>query len=90
MKDGACIPIVHCKMTETAIMADCYATDRAGVWRVAASEKQVPMSPMSCLEISSSNKVVLFNHTLPLRTNGMAMETLEEWTNLNPGGGCQD
>jgi hypothetical protein len=77
-------------MTETAIRADCDATGRAGVWRVAASEKQVPMSPMSCLEISSSNKVVLFNHTLPLRTNGMAMETLEEWTNLNPGGGCQD
>ncbi len=51
IRDGARFPIVRCKMTETAMRADCDATGRIGVWRVTPSEKQVPMSPMSCLEI---------------------------------------
>jgi hypothetical protein len=46
------------------------------------------MSPMSCLEVPSSNKVVLFNHTLPLTTDGMAVKTLEERINYGLGGGC--
>jgi hypothetical protein len=88
MRDGARFPIVPCNMTETAMRADCDATGGTGQWRVTAFEKHVPMSPMNCLEISSSNKVVLFNRTVTLTANGMAVETLEERINYGSGGGC--
>jgi hypothetical protein len=45
---------------------------------------------MNCLEVSSSGRVILFKHTLPLRTDGVPTETLEERINLNPGGSCTD
>ncbi len=43
-------------------------------WRVVASEKQVPIGPMNCMEISVSRKVTLFNRTITLTTKGTAMD----------------
>jgi hypothetical protein len=38
MRDGARFPIVHCKMTETAMRADFDATGGMGAWKVTAFE----------------------------------------------------
>jgi hypothetical protein len=81
MRDGACFPVIRCKMTETTMRADCNAAGRAGPWKVIVSEKQVPIGPMSCLEISISRKVVLFNCTMTLTAKGTSMEILEERVN---------
>jgi hypothetical protein len=88
MRDGARLTIVHCKMTETAVRADCDVKGRMGVWKVIASEKQVPISPMNWLKMLSSGRVNLFNHTQQLRADDMATETLEERINLSPEGSC--
>jgi hypothetical protein len=55
-------------------------------------EKLVPICPRSCMEISTSRRVTLFNRTMILAENGTAMETLEERVNCGlkgqrPNGG---
>jgi hypothetical protein len=55
-------------------------------------EKLVPISPRSCMEISASRRVTLFNRMMVLAENGMATETSEERVNCglkgqSPNGG---
>jgi hypothetical protein len=88
MRDGARFPVIRCKMTETTMRADCDAVGRVRPWRVVASEKQIPIGPMSCMEISVSRKVTLFNRTITLTTKGTAMDILEERINYGPKGNC--
>ncbi len=78
MRDKAQFPIVHCKMTETVMQANCGPKDDLGPWRMIAVEKLIPISPLDCLNISESGKVALFGHTVTLTRNGTGMRTLEE------------
>jgi hypothetical protein len=88
MRDGARFPVICCKMTETTMRADCDVTGRVGPWKVTTSEKQVPIGPMSCLEMLISREVVLFNRTMTLTAKGTAMEVLEERINYSSKGNC--
>ncbi len=81
MRDAAQFPVARSKMTKTVMRADCRIAGETGPWRVIAFEKQVPIGPVSCLEISSSSKVILFYRTLSLTAIGTATETLEERIN---------
>jgi hypothetical protein len=54
MRDGAQFPVVHCKMTETVMQADCGTRGELGPWRMIAIEKLVPISPRDCLNISDT------------------------------------
>ncbi len=83
MRDGAQFPVVHCKMTETVMQADCGPRGEVGPWRMIAIEKLVPISPRECLNISESGKAVLFDRTVTLTRNGTAMKTLEERVNCD-------
>ena len=78
MRDGAQFPVIHCKMTETVMQADCGTRGELGPWRMIAIEKLVPISPRDCLNILDSGKTTLFNRAVTLTRNGIAIETLEE------------
>ncbi len=45
MRDKAQFPIIHCKMTETVMQANCGARGDVGPWKVIAIEKLIPISP---------------------------------------------
>jgi hypothetical protein len=90
MRDRARFPVAHCKLTETALRMDCKMTGRTKAWQVITLKKLIPMSPVNCLEISSSGRAVLFNRTLQVGTDGIAGETQEEKVNLSPVGDCPD
>jgi hypothetical protein len=83
MRDEAQFPVIHCKMTETVMQADCGTRGELGPWRMIAMEKLVPISPRDCLNISDSGKTTLFNRAVALTRNGMAIETLEERVNCD-------
>jgi hypothetical protein len=92
MRDGVRFPVICCKMTETVMQADCDSGGRVKPWRMIAMEKLVPIGPRSCMEISASRRMTLFNRTMVLAENGKATETLEERVNCglkgqSPNGG---
>jgi hypothetical protein len=74
MRDGIRFPAVYCKMTETTMQADCDYGGKAKPWRVVALEKLIPIGPRSCMEVSTSRKVILLNRTVALTDDGTAME----------------
>ncbi len=86
MRDGVRFPVIHCKMTETMMQADCDSGGRVKPWRMIAMKKLIPIGPRSCMEISTSRKGTLFNRTMVLAENGTATETLEERVNCDPKG----
>ena len=86
MRDKAQFPVVHCKMTETVMQANCGPRGNLGPWRMIAIEKLIPISPRDCLNISESGKVALFGHTVALTRNGTGMRTLEERVNCDKRG----
>jgi hypothetical protein len=90
MGPGSRFPVIHCKLTETALRGDCGTTGKMNAWCVVVLEKLIPIEPRSCMEISSSGRVVLFNQTIQVGTNGMATDTQEERVNLSPEGNCLD
>ena len=86
MRDKAQFPVVHCKMTETVMQANCGPKGDVGPWRMIVIEKLVPISPRDCLNISESGKVTLFGHTMTLTRNGTGMRALEERVNCDTRG----
>ncbi len=88
MRDRVRFPVIHCRMTQTVMQADCDSGGRTKPWKVVASEKQVPIGPMSCLEVSMSRKATLFNRTVILAVGGTAMDALEERVNYDLKGRC--
>jgi hypothetical protein len=60
MRDGAQFPVIHCKMTETVMQADCGTKGELGPWRMIGIERLVPISPRDCLSISDSGEATLF------------------------------
>ncbi len=85
MRDGIQFPVVHCKMTETVMHADCGSKGELKPWRMIAIEKLVPISPRDCLDISDSGKATLFDQTVVLTRNGTAVKVLEERVNCDSG-----
>jgi hypothetical protein len=83
MRDGVQFPVIHCKMTERVMQADCDSRGGLGPWRMITIEKLVPISPRDCLEVSDSGRATLFDHTVTLTRNGTAMKTLEERVNCD-------
>jgi hypothetical protein len=83
MRDGVQFPVMHCKMTETVLHADCGSKGKLGPWRMIAIQRLVPISPRDCLNISDSGKATLFDRTVTLTRNGTAMKTLEERVNCD-------
>jgi hypothetical protein len=81
MRDEAQFPVVHCKMTETVMQADCGLKGELKPWRMITIEKLVLISPRDCLNISEFGKATLFKRVVTLTRNSMAMETLEERVN---------
>jgi hypothetical protein len=63
MRDKAQFPVVHCKMTETVMQANCGSKDDLEPWKMIAIEKLIPISPRDCLNISESGKVALLGLT---------------------------
>jgi hypothetical protein len=88
MRDEVRFPVIHCKMTETIMQADCNSRGKVKPWRIVALEKLVPVGPRNCMEVSTSRKVTLFNRTVALAEDGTAMETLEDRFNCGPKGQC--
>jgi hypothetical protein len=88
MRDGVRFPVIQCKMTETVMQADCDARGKVEPWKVIVLEKQVPIGPMSCMEISVSRNTALFNRTVALAGSGTAMDALEERINYDSRGNC--
>jgi hypothetical protein len=88
MRDGVRFPVTRCKMTEMIIQADCDSGGKVKPWRIVAMEKLIPIAPSSCMEVSTSRRVTLFNRRIALTGDGMAMETLEERANCGPKGQC--
>jgi hypothetical protein len=86
MQNGVQFPVVHCKMTETVMQADCDSRGGLGPWRIITIEKLVPISPRDCLEISDSGRAALFDRTVTLIRNGTAMKALEERVNCDSRG----
>jgi hypothetical protein len=86
MRDGVQFPVIHCKMTETVMQADCGARGELGPWRMITIEKLVPISPRDCLNMSNSGEATLFKCAVTLTRNGTAMETLEERVNCDSRG----
>jgi hypothetical protein len=85
IRDGVQFPVVHCKMTETMMQADCGSKGELKPWRMIAIKKLVPISPQDCLNISDSGKATLFDQTVVLTRNGMAVKVLEERVNCDSG-----
>jgi hypothetical protein len=88
MRDGVRFPVIHCRMTETVMQADCDARGKVEPWKVIALEKQVSIGLMSCMEMSVSRKTALFNCTVMLTGSGTAMDALEERINYDSRGNC--
>ncbi len=88
MRDGVRFPVIHCRMTETIMQADCDSKGKVKPWRMVALEKLVPVGLRNCMEVSTSRKVTLFNRTVALADDGTAMETLEERVNCGSKGQC--
>ncbi len=88
MRDGVRFPVINCKMTETVMQVDCDPGGKVRPWKVIAVERQVPIGPMSCMEISVSRKATLFNRTMALAVIGTAVDTLEERINYDSRGHC--
>jgi hypothetical protein len=88
MRDGVRFPVIHCKVTEMIMQADCDSGGKVKPWRIVALEKLVPVGPRNCMEVSTSRRVTLFNRTVALADDGTAMETLEERVNCSPKGQC--
>jgi hypothetical protein len=88
LRDGARFPVIHCKMTETIMQADCDSEGKVKPWRMVALERLVPIDPRSCMEVLTSRKVTLFNRTAMLAEDGTAVETLEERINCGLKGQC--
>ncbi len=86
MRDKAQFSVVHCKMTETVMQANCDSRGDLGPWRMIAIEKLIPISPRDCMNISDSGKATLFDRTVTLTRNGTGMNTLEERINCGTGG----
>ncbi len=86
MRDKAQFPVVHCKMTETVMQANCDSGGGVGPWKMIEIEKLIPISPRDCLNISESRKVTLFGHATTLTANGTGMKTLEERVNCDAQG----
>jgi hypothetical protein len=86
MRDGVRFPVIHCKMMETVMQADCDARGRSGPWRMITMEKLVPISPRGCMEISDSGRATMFDRVVALTGNGTAMETSEERVNCDSRG----
>jgi hypothetical protein len=86
MRDKAQFPVVHCKMTETVMQANCGSGGGIGPWKMIEIEKLIPISPRDCLNISESGKVTLFGHAMTLTANGTGMKTLEERVNCDARG----
>ncbi len=83
MRDGSQFPVIHCKMMEMVMQADCGLKGKLGPWKMIAIERLVPISPRDCLNISDSGKATLFDHTVTLTRNGTAMKSLEERVNCD-------
>jgi hypothetical protein len=49
MRDKAQFPVVHCKMTETVMQANCDSGGGIGPWKMIEIEKLIPVSPGDCL-----------------------------------------
>ncbi len=90
MRDGVRFPVIHCRMTETIMQADCDSGGKVKPWRVVTLEKLVPIGPRDCMEVSTSRKMTLFNRTIALADDGTAMDTLEERVNCGLKGHCPD
>jgi hypothetical protein len=88
MRDGVGFPAVYCKMTETTMQAGCDHGGTAIPWRMIALEKLIPIGPRSCMEVSTSKKVILFNRTVTLTDGVTAMDTLEEQVGHDRKGHC--
>jgi hypothetical protein len=88
MRDGVRFPVIHCRMTETVMQADCDARGKVEPWKVIALEKQVSIAPLSCMEMSVSRKTALFNCTVTLTGSSTAMDALEERINYESRGNC--
>ncbi len=86
MRDGVQFPVVHCRMTETVMRADCDSRGGTGPWRMITIEKLIPISPQGCMEISDSGRATLFGPAVTLTRNGTAMETSEEQVNCDSRG----
>jgi hypothetical protein len=50
MRDGVQFPVIHCKMTETVMQADCGTRGELEPWRMITIKKLVPISPRDCLK----------------------------------------
>jgi hypothetical protein len=87
MRDGAQFSVVHCKMTETVMQADCGSRGDLGPWRMIAIERLIPISPRDCLNMSDSGKAILFDRAGTLTRNGTGMKTLEERINCDTRAG---
>jgi hypothetical protein len=86
MRDGVQFPVIHCRMTETVMQADCDSRGGTGPWRMIMIEKMIPISPQGCMKISDSGRATLFGCAVTLTRNGTAMETLEERVNCDSRG----
>jgi hypothetical protein len=86
MRDEAQFPVIHCKMTETVMQADCNSRGGTGPWRMIPMEKLVLVSPQGCMEISDSGRATLFDRAAALTRNGTAMEISEERINCDSRG----
>jgi hypothetical protein len=88
MRDGVRLPAVYGKMTKTTMQADCGFGGKVKPWRMVALEKLIPIGPRSCMEVSTSRKVILFNRTVALTDDGTAIDTLEERVGYDRKGHC--
>ncbi len=86
MRDKAQFSVVHCKMTETVMQANCGSKGDLKPWRMITIEKLIPIGPRDCLNISDSGKATLFDRAVTLTRNGTGMKTLEEQINCGTGG----
>jgi hypothetical protein len=66
MRDEVQFPVIHCKLTETALRADCKEGGGLGVWQMVVLEKLVPIGPRDCMEASTSGKIALFDKAIQL------------------------
>ncbi len=87
MRDRARFPAIHCKIMETLMQADFDSGGKVKPWRKVALEKLVPISPRSCMEVSTSGEVTLLNRKMALTEGGTAVETLEEGRKGRPTSG---
>jgi hypothetical protein len=88
MRDEARFPVIHCKLTETALKVDCKKEGGLGAWQMLALEKLIPMGPRDCMQTATSGRIVLFDRAILLGVNGTAMDINEEKINMHIDCGC--